>query len=414
MAEKHKRPSGVNTKLSHGGRGLVEQFGAVNPPIMRASTILFDNYQAFVDRKNRDRFKGEFAYGRLGNPVSISLEKLVSELEGAAECITVSSGVAAVTGALLGFLGSGDHLLVADTVYEPTRHFCAGFLKHLGIEAEFYDPLIGAGIETLCRSNTRVIFLESPGSLTFEVQDLPAIAAVAQKRGIVTMIDNTWASPLGLQPLALGIDLSIHSGTKHIVGHSDATLGLVCANEKTAEKMRKTVWGLGHCAGSEEAYLALRGIRTMGVRLERSAASGLLVAQWMQQRAEVAQVHFPPLPEDPGHALWKRDFTGSCGLFSVSLAKPYPTKAVAAMVEGYRYFGLGASWGGYESLVLPAFPDRLRTRPAVDGSRPGRALLHRPGGAGRPDRRPGGRLRPPEQGSRLTPGGIAVAIVRGV
>lgn len=366
MADKHRRPSGTNTRLSHGGRGLVHQFGAVNPPIMRASTILFENYQAFVDRKNRDRFKGEFAYGRLGNPVSISLEKLVAELEGAAECITVSSGVAAVTSALLAYVGSGDHLLVADTVYEPTRHFCAGFLKHLGVEAEFYDPLIGAGIERLCRPNTKAIFLESPGSLTFEVQDLPAIAEVAKRRGIVTMIDNTWASPLGLQPLAHGIDISIHAGTKHIVGHSDATLGLVCANGKTAETVRKAVWGLGHCAGSEEAYLGLRGIRTMAVRLERSAASGLLVAQWMQQRAEVARVHFPPLPEDPGHALWKRDFTGSCGLFSISLAQAYPTKAVAAMVEGYRYFGLGASWGGYESLVLPAFPERLRSaRPWV-------------------------------------------------
>jgi len=361
MVDKHKRPSGPNTRLSHGGRGLVNQFGAVNPPIVRASTILFDDYQAFLDRKNRDRMKGEFAYGRLGNPVSISLEKLVADLEGAAECISLSSGVAAVTAALLAFVGSGDHLLVADSVYEPTRHFCAGFLKRLGVEVEFYDPLIGAGIEGLCRSNTRAIFLESPGSLTFEVQDLPAIAGVARRLGIVTMVDSTWGSPLGLKPLELGIDLSIHSATKHIVGHSDGTLGLVCANAEHAEKLRKAVWGLGHCAGSEEAYLGLRGLRTMALRLERSAASGLLVAQWMQQRAEVAQVHYPPLPEDPGHALWKRDFTGACGLFSISLAKPYPTKAVAAMVQSYRYFGLGASWGGYESLVLPAFPDKLRS-----------------------------------------------------
>jgi len=363
-------PAGINTRLSHGGRGLVHQFGAVNPPIVRATTILFDDYQAFIDRKSRDRMKGEFAYGRLGNPVSISLEQLVAELEGAAECITLSSGVAAVTAALLAFLGSDDHLLVADTVYEPTRHFCAGFLRHYGIDVEFYDPLVGAGIEALCRENTRVIFLESPGSLTFEVQDVPAIAAVARRRGIVSMIDNSWASPLGLKPLALGIDLSIHAGTKHIVGHSDASLGLICAGERHAEKMRKTVWGLGHCAGSEEVYLGLRGIRTMGLRLERSVASGLLVAQWLQHRPEVARVHFPLLPEDPGHALWKRDFTGGCGLFSISLARPYPTGAVAAMVEGYRYFGLGASWGGFESLVLPAFPERLRTAAPWQGPGP--------------------------------------------
>ena len=373
MTEKH-RQAGRSTRIAHGGRSKTAQFGAVNPPVVRASTILFDSYEAFVNRKSRDRRKGEYMYGRSGLPGSVALEGLVAELEGAADCVTVSSGAAAVVAPLMVLLNSGEHLLVADTVYEPTRAFCVNHARRLGIEIEFYDPRLGAGIAALCRPNTRGILLESPGSLTFEVQDLPAIAAVAQARDIYTVIDNTWASPLGLQPLKFGIDVSVHAGTKHIVGHSDAMLGLICSNARVEKAMRAGILALGHNAGTEEIFLGLRGLRTMELRLRQSAAAGLAVAQWLAGRPEVARVLFPPLPSDPGHALWQRDFTGACGLFGVVLARPYAPAAVAAMLDGYDWFGIGASWGGFESLVIPTFPERLRT--AVPWSAPGPTLRY--------------------------------------
>lgn len=364
-----KRKAATATRLAHGGRRREGQFGAVNPPVVRASTILFDSYRDFIERKSRDRRKGEYSYGRLGNPAATALEGLVAELEGAADCLCVQNGMAAVSGPLLALLSAGDHLLVTDTAYEPTRNFARNALTRLGIEVEFYDPLVGAGIERLFRETTRMVFLESPGSLTFEVQDLPAIARAARSRDIVTMIDNTWASPLGLKPLAHGIDISVHAGTKHIVGHSDAMLGLVCMNERLEQRLRTGLWGLGFGAGTEEVYLGLRGMRTLELRLKQATENALVVAAWLQQRPEVGRVLYPPLPDDPGHALWKRDFTGACGLLSVVLAEAFAEGAVARMIEGYDYFGLGASWGGYESLVLPAFPGKLRT--AVPWSAPG-------------------------------------------
>lgn len=365
----NNKAAGIGTRLAHGGRNKTMQFGAVNPPVVRASTILFDSYEAFVNRRSRDRRKGEFMYGRSGLPGSVALEGLMAELEGAADCIAVESGAAAVVAPVLALINSGDHVLVADTVYEPTRNFFTVHARRLGIEAEFYDPLIGAGIAQLCRPNTRGIFLESPGSLTFEVQDIPAIVAVAQQRDIYTFIDNTWASPLGLQAIRLGVDVSIHAGTKHVVGHSDAMLGLVCSNARTEKAIRAGVLALGHNAGTEEIFLGLRGIRTMEVRLKQASASALEVAKWLTGRPEVARVLYPPLPQDPGHRLWKRDFTGACGLLGVVLAEGYSAAAVAAMMNGYDYFGIGASWGGFESLVIPTFPERLRT--AVPWTAPG-------------------------------------------
>ncbi len=356
-----KKKAATATRLAHGGRKREGQFGAINPPIVRASTILFDTYQDFLTRKTRNRHRGEFTYGRNANPSAVALEGLVAELEGAADCFSVQNGLAAVSGALLAMLGSGDHLLIADTVYEPSRNVARLALTRLGVEVEFYDPLIGAGIETLFRPNTRAIFMESPGSLTFEVQDVPAIAAAARQHDIVTMIDNSWASPLGFQPLAHGVDISIHAATKHIVGHSDAMLGLIAVNERCETRLRTGIWGLGYGAGSEEAYLGLRGMRTIELRLKQASANALVVARWLQQRPEVERVLYPPLPDDPGHALWKRDFTGACGLFGVVLAAPQTDDALSAMIDGYDYFGLGASWGGYESLVIPTFPEKLRT-----------------------------------------------------
>lgn len=355
------KPAAAATRLAHGGRDKARQFGAINPPVVRASTILFDSYDDFVNRKTRDRRKGEYMYGRSGLPGSVALEGLVAELEGAADCVSVSSGAAAVAAPLLALLAAGDHLLVADSVYEPTRAFCANHLTRLGIQVGFYDPLLGAGIEALCRPETRVILLESPGSLTFEVQDLPAIAKVAQARDIVTVIDNTWASPLGLRPLQLGIDVSVQAATKHIVGHSDAMLGLVSTGEHLEKRLRAGIMAQGQNAGTEEIFLGLRGLRTLELRLQRASASALAVAGWLGQRPEVARVLYPPLPGDAGHALWKRDFTGACGLFGLVLARPYAKDAVAAMVNGYDYFGIGASWGGYESLVIPTFPEKLRS-----------------------------------------------------
>ena len=366
--------AGIGTRLAHGGRSKTAQFGAVNPPVVRASTILFGSYEAFVNRKSRDRRKGEYMYGRSGLPGSVALEGLVAELEGAADCVSVSSGAAAVVTPIQVLLNSGDHLLVADTVYEPTRAFCVNHARRLGMEVEFYDPTLGAGIAALCRPNTRGILLESPGSLTFEVQDLPAIAAVAQARDIYTIIDNTWASPLGLQPLRFGIDVSVHAGTKHIVGHSDAMLGLICSNARVEKAMRAGVLALGHTAGTEEVFLGLRGLRTMELRLRQSSAAALQIARWLSGRPEVARVLYPPLPQDPGHALWKRDFTGACGLFGVVLAQPHAPSAVAAMIDGYDWFGIGASWGGFESLVIPTFPERLRT--AVPWTAPGPTLRY--------------------------------------
>jgi cystathionine beta-lyase len=350
-----------DTLIVTAGRHPEAWFGMVNPPVCRASTILKPTLQAFEAAKDQDY--GATTYGRRGTPTVFCLAEAIAALEGGHACALFPSGLAAVTTSLLAFLSAGDHALLPDSVYGPARNFCHSVLERLKVGVTYYDPLIGARIAGLMRPETRVVYLESPGSLTFEVQDVPAIAAAARARGATVMMDNTWASPLFFKPLAHGVDVSIQSATKYIVGHSDAMLGAVTATRQAWPTLLEAARRLGQIAGAEEAYLGHRGFRTLGVRLRQHQANGLRLAEWLAGRPEVARVLHPALPGAPGHALWRRDFTGASGLFAVVL-KPVASGALAAMVDGLRHFGMGGSWGGYESLVFPANPAALRSATA--------------------------------------------------
>ena len=350
-----------DTKAVHAGRHPERFEGAVNPPVFHASTILSPTLEAW-DRRKADRASdvpGTY-YGRLGTPTTHALEEALAALEGGYRTVLVPSGLAACTTALLAFVEQGAHILVPDSVYGPTRNFATRFLKRFGVETTFYDPLIGAEIAALVRDSTRLIFLESPGSLTFEIQDVPAICAVARARGIVTMMDNTWGTPLYCKPLSLGVDVSIQAATKYVVGHSDAMLGAITVNDAAWPRLRSAHAELGQSAGPDDVYLAQRGLRTLAVRLARHWETGVRLAEWVARQPEVERVLHPALPGDPGNALWKRDFTGASGLFGVVL-KPVGGRAFAALVDGLELFGLGASWGGYESLVMPTHPEELRS-----------------------------------------------------
>jgi cystathionine beta-lyase len=349
------------TKAVHAGRHPEQFQGAVNPPVFHASTILSPTLEEW-NRRKADRasdVSGTY-YGRLGTPTTHALEEALTALEGGYRTMLVPSGLAACATALVAFVEQGTHVLIPDSVYAPTRSFAVRFLKRFGVETTFYDPLLGADIAALVRDTTRVIFLESPGSLTFEIQDVPAICAVARARGIVTMMDNTWATPLYCKPLALGVDVSIQAATKYVVGHSDAMLGAITANEAAWPRLRSARQELGHSVGPDDAYLGQRGLRTMAVRLERHWQTGIRLAEWLARQPEVERVLHPALPGDPGHALWKRDFTGASGLFGIVL-HPVGDKAFAALVDGLDFFGLGASWGGYESLIMPTYPEEVRS-----------------------------------------------------
>ena len=335
-----------DTRLVVAGRNPSEQHGFVNTPIYRGSTVLYPTAEDFQKRNRR------YTYGTRGTPTIESLETAWSELSGAAGTVVVPSGLAAVTVALLSCLKAGDHLLVTDSVYRPTRNFCDTVLARFGITTTYYDPLIGAGIDTLMRPNTRAVFTESPGSQSFELQDVPAIAEVAHRHGAVVLLDNTWATPLFFPPHERGADLAIEAGTKYLGGHSDLLMGLVTANERCWRALRDTFDSFAMCTGAEDAFLALRGLRTLSLRLQHHQASALAVARWLEQRPEVLRVMYPALDSDPGHALWKRDFKGASGLFSVIL-KPVPERAVHAFIDALKLFGIGASWGGFESLVIP-------------------------------------------------------------
>ncbi len=349
------------TLLVHAGREPERHHGIVNPPVYHASTILYPSLEAFERRMER-RYDG-VTYGLHGTPTTFALADAVAALEGGHKTLVVSSGAAATAMPLSAFVRAGDHLLLSDSVYGPTRAFCTRMLGKVGVQTEFYDPRIGAGIERLFRPNTRVLYLESPGSLTFEMQDIPAMAAAARRRGVLTMLDNTWATPLFFKALK-HVDISLHAGTKYLSGHSDVMLGVITVRtEEHFRQIKDTIGLYGDCPGPDDCYLALRGLRTLAVRLRHHERSALQVARWLQDRPEVARVLYPALPEDPGHALWKRDLTGACGLFGL-LLRTSDKRAVARMVDGLRLFKIGASWGGFESLVIPANPAEMRTATA--------------------------------------------------
>ena len=344
-------PPKPDTILTHAGSHPDQHQGAVNPPVYRVSTVVFPTVAAMKGGENKPF--DTMRYGRTGTPTSFAFEEAVAALEGGYRSLATCSGQAAITTALAAMLQAGDHALIADSVYHPTRRYCLDHLARCGIEIEFYDPLIGAGIAGLIKDNTKVVFTESPGSLTFEIQDIPAITAAAHARGAIVILDNTWSAGLFFKALDHGVDISVQAATKFISGHSDAMLGAItCKTEPLWWKIKNWMTSAGIAAGSEELYLGLRGLRTLGVRMRQHQESGLKVARWLQTRPEVARVIHPALPEDPNHAIWKRDFTGAAGLFAVAL-KPCPQEAVNALIDGLKYFGLGYSWGGFESLILP-------------------------------------------------------------
>jgi cysteine-S-conjugate beta-lyase len=357
-------PRHADTRLVTAGRDPASYYGFVNPPVYHASTVLYPSAEDFLAHRAR------YQYGRRGTPTTEALELALADLEGP-QCGGVSllpSGLAAISAALLSVVKSGDHVLVTDSAYGPTRNFSEQILKRLGVATSYYDPSIGEEIAELFRANTRAVYLESPGSLSFEMQDVSAIAKAAHDKGALVLMDNTWATPLYFRPLDHGVDLAIQAGTKYIGGHSDVMLGTVSANAATVTALKTTVRLTGLCEGPDDVYLGLRGLRTLSVRLERHFKSGIAVARWLEQRPEVLRLLHPALASHPGHAIWKRDFTGASGLFSMVL-KPVPQKAVYAFLDTLKLFGIGASWGGYESLAIPfdCTPARTATNWAPGG-----------------------------------------------
>ena len=346
-----------DTKLVEGGRDPALHAGAVNTPVYRASTILFPDLETMRTEAQ------PYTYGRRGTPTTRALEQALCSLENGARTVLTPSGLSACTLAILAVCGAGDHILVTDSIYGPTRIFCQKLGKRYGISTTYFDPHIGAGIADQFRPETKAVFLESPGSFTFEVQDVPTIARIAHEKGASVILDNTWATPLCFDALGHGADLSVQAVTKYIGGHSDVLMGSVTANPSHKDRLVETHGTLGLCVSGDDAYLAMRGLRTLGVRLKRHQESATEIATWLKGRPEVARVIYPPLHEDAGHAIWRRDFTGACGLFSVVL-NPVSQAAVAAMVDGLEHFGLGYSWGGFESLVVVgqmprSFPAKL-------------------------------------------------------
>ena len=356
-----EKPFGEETRVVTAGRDLKNYAGAVNPPVYHVSTIISKSVAELKARSNREDDGDQImAYGRRGTPTSWALENAVAELEGGYRTLAYPSGLAAIAGTLFAFLKSGDHLLMTDSVYAPTRRFCNQTLKRFGVETTYYDPQIGSGIQELLRPNTAVVFTEAPGSHTFEVQDIPAIAEVSHTHGAKVLMDNTWASPLFFKPFAHGVDVSIQAGTKYIVGHSDAMLGTATATRERWPTLSEATWDMGQCAGPDDLYLAQRGFRTLSVRLQQHYRNGLEIGEWLRSRPEVRQVLHPALPDTPGYALWKRDFLGASGLFGIEL-EPCSENAIAVMLDGMQIFHMGYSWGGYESLIVPTNVRSIRT-----------------------------------------------------
>ncbi len=347
MKKKLKVPIKPDSRLVTSGRDPEAYYGFVNPPVYHASTLLYPTAEDQVAHRAR------YNYGRRGTPTTEALENALREIDGesCAGVALLPSGLAAIAVALLAAAGSGDHVLVPDSVYRPTRNFCNGVFKRLGAETTYYDPMIGADIVKLFKPNTRAVFVEAPGSQSFEMQDIPTIASVAHDKRAIVLMDNTWATPLYFRAFEKGVDMQIQAGTKYIGGHSDIMFGCVSANAATLPALKDTVYSMGLCVGPDDMYLALRGLRTLGVRLARHFQSGLRVARWLEQRPEVLRVMHPALESDPGHHIWKRDFTGACGLFSIVL-KPTSEQSVHAFLNELALFGLGYSWGGFESLAI--------------------------------------------------------------
>ena len=347
-----------DTLLVHAGRDPERYQGMVNTPVFRTSTVLHPDLESYEAPRDEDYQR--ISYGRNGTPTTRALEEAVARLEGGYRAVAVPSGLAAILASLCAFVKNGDHLLVVDSVYGPTRNFCNARLKPNGVDVEYYDPLIGAGIARLIRPNTRAIFCESPGSLTFEMQDIPAIAAAAHAREIPVLADNTWGTPYFFRAFERGVDISIHSATKYIVGHADAMMGIIVTNQQHWRTVRRTVADYGYSVSPDDCYLALRGLRTLGVRLKHQMQSALKVAGWLRARPEVKRVLFPALEDDPGHAIWNRDFSGAAALFSFVMAVA-DGRQTAAFVNALELFGIGSSWGGYESLVSVAHAEKIRT-----------------------------------------------------
>lgn len=353
---------GKQTKYVTAGRDKKWTNGVVNPPVQRASTVVFDTVaeknHAIINRANKTLF-----YGRRGTQTHFALQDAMVEVEGGVGCALYPCGTAAISNAILAFVETGDHILMVDTCYEPTRDFCDKIMKKMGVETTYFSPTIGEEIQDLIQPNTKVLFLESPGSVTMEVQDVPTLAKIAHQHDIIVMLDNTWAAGVNFSPFDHGVDISIQAATKYIVGHSDVMLGTAVANEKCWDQLREQSYLMGQCVSADDAYLGLRGIRTLDVRLRQHAENSLKVAKWLQTRPEVDHVRHPALETCPGHEFFKRDFTGGNGLFSFVL-KTSDTKATTALLDGMKHFSMGYSWGGYESLILANEPksfNSLRT-----------------------------------------------------
>ncbi|AZB57848.1 cystathionine beta-lyase (plasmid) [Cereibacter sphaeroides] len=344
-----------DTILTHAGRDPARHLGAVNTPVYRASTILFPTLAALEAKEGT-----KLRYGRRGTPTTHALEDAVCALEKADRALLAPSGVSAISTILMSFAEPGAHILMTDSAYGPARKFCEFTLRRFGVETTYYDPTVGAGIEALIRPETKLIWMESPGSQTFEVQDVSAIAEVARRHGIVTAIDNTWSGGYFCQPLTQGVDISIQAGTKYISGHSDLLLGTIACRAEHYDRLRETYLRFGVCVGADDAFLALRGLRTMAVRMAHHHESGLEVANWLLQQEEVCRVMHPGLPGDPGHALWQQQFTGASGLFGFVM-RPVDRPALGRMFDGLSLFGMGSSWGGFESLLVPSNPSVYRT-----------------------------------------------------
>ena len=356
MTDKKKlRPDTIAT---HAGRDPRRFDGVVNTPVFRASTVLFPDVESYQGR-DPDDYK-IMRYGIYGTPTTFALEEAVAQLEGGHAAVALPSGLAAIVAALAAFARSGAHILVADSVYQPTRNFCDRRLRTLGVDIEYYDPLIGAAIAGLIRPETTAVFCESPGSHTFEMQDIPAIAAAAHAKGVAVLADNTWGTPYFFRAFEHGVDISIHAGTKYISGHSDVMMGIIVANEQYWLEVRRAAADYGYCVSPDDCYLALRGLRTIGARMRQQQQSALKIVRWLQARPEILRVLYPALEGDPGHAIWKRDFSGAASLFGVVL-KPASDRAVDALIDALALFGIGSSWGGFESLAIRADPGKYRT-----------------------------------------------------